>query len=156
MKSKGIEILRPGAITAAQIRKDFPGIEVVTSEVEDHIQAPGQLKSHYSPVKPLYLVDKAPDCLQEGSALMVFDPLTYKGVVTPMVHFLSANGDLIEAASNMFTVLHQLEADQNINRILAVKVREEGIGLAIMDRLKKAAFRFSAIENYTDVVSGCS
>jgi L-threonylcarbamoyladenylate synthase len=156
VKNNGIEILRPGAITAAQFRADFPGIEVVTSDAEDHIQAPGQLKSHYSPVKPLYLVDNAPDCMQEGSALMVFDPSTYSGVITPKVHLLSSTGDLLEAASNMFTVLHQLESDQSVDRILAIKVREEGIGLAIMDRLKKAAYRFSMIENYADVVSGCS
>src|SRR5690554_7509201 len=43
----------PGAITPDQIQSDFPENEVVSSSTEKHIQAPGQLKSHYSPRKPL-------------------------------------------------------------------------------------------------------
>lgn len=156
VKENSIEILRPGAITAAQIRKDFPGIEVFLSDTEEHIQAPGQLKSHYSPVKPLYLVEEEPAYLSNRSGLMVFEPSSFSGRMAPGVKVLSSTGDLLEAASNMFAALHEFESDENIDRIYALKVKEEGVGLAIMDRLKKAAFRYSEIENYADVNVGCS
>lgn len=151
-----IDILRPGAITATQISDDFPGIEVRISNTEEHIQAPGQLKSHYSPVKPLFLVDGVPECLPTRAGLMVFDPSSFNRELTQGIKILSKTGDLLEAASNMFTVLHELELDNNIEVIYAIKVIEEGIGLAIMDRLKKAAYRFSEIENYAVVDVGCS
>ncbi len=140
---KTIEILRPGAITANQIKIDFPGIEVRVSNTEDHIQAPGQLKSHYSPVKPLYLVDKEPDVLPDNAGLIVFEPESLTGNYNNRVAILSKKGDLIEGASKMFAALHDFEADINVKVIYAIKVREEGIGVAIMDRLKKGAFRFS-------------
>jgi L-threonylcarbamoyladenylate synthase len=149
-----IEILRPGAITAAQLKEDFPGVDVVLSNTEDHINAPGQLKSHYSPVKPLYLVDEAPGQLPENAGLIVFNPATYTQVLTPGVNLLSKTGDLLEAASNMFAALHDFELDNSIEVIYAIRVAEEGIGLAIMDRLKKAAYRYSEIENYSVVNLG--
>lgn len=149
-----IEILRPGAITGAQIKKDFPDLDVIVSNSQDHITAPGQLKSHYSPVKPLYLVDEAPILLPDNAGLMVFNPSTYTQVLTSGVKLLSKSGDLLEAASNMFAVLHDFEMDNNIEVIYAIRVPEEGIGLAIMDRLKKAAYRYSEIENYSVVNLG--
>jgi L-threonylcarbamoyladenylate synthase len=150
-----IEILRPGAITAAQLTNDFPGVAVKVSDVEDHIQAPGQMKSHYSPVKPLYLVDEAPECLPARAGLMVFNPATYHKSFTAGVKILSETGDLLEAASNMFAALHEFELEEDIEIVYAIKVREEGIGMAIMDRLKKAAFRFSGFDTKDGVNRGC-
>jgi len=141
--NKRIEILRPGAITSAQLKLDFPDIEVVASSTEKHIQAPGQLKSHYSPRKPFYLFDHLPDNLPDYAALLLFRPYDIPATAKSKVFLLSADGDLLEGASKVFSVLHDLEADDSVEQIYAVKVEEQGIGVAIMDRLRKAAYRFT-------------
>jgi len=48
------------------------------------------------------------------------------------------NGDLIEAAANLFSALHRLD-DSGVSVIYAQAVTETGLGLAIMDRLRKAS-----------------
>ncbi len=138
-----IEILRPGAITPDQIQIDFPEVEVVSSSTEKHIQAPGQLKSHYSPRKPFYLFDKIPDELPDYAALLLFGPLVLPKDSKSKVVLLSESGDLLEGASKMFSALHELEADDQVEQIYAVGVLKKGVGLAIMDRLQKAAYRFT-------------
>ena len=147
----GIEILRPGAITPDQIKTDFPDVEVLTSSTEKHIQAPGQLKSHYSPRKPFYLFDGLPENLPAYVGLILFEPHTLPADVQSKVILLSESGDLLEGASNMFAALHKFENDSSVEQIYAVKVKEEGIGLAIMDRLKKAAYRFTTITNGDEI-----
>jgi len=92
------------------------------------IEAPGQLASHYAPSKPLRL--NAAD----GSAdeyLVGFGELAGDSSLSP-------DGDLVEAASRLFELLHQ--ADQSPKpRIAVARVPEEGLGGAINDRLRRAA-----------------
>jgi len=49
---------------------------------------------------------------------------------------------LIEIAASLFTSLHQMEDDIAVNQIYIEKVKEKGIGISIMDRLKKACFQY--------------
>lgn len=149
--SNKIEVLRPGAITPQQIQADFPDVEVVASSTEKHIQAPGQLKSHYSPRKPFYLFNSIPDELPEYAALLLFEPLELPKDAQSKVVVLSQTGDLLEGASKMFSALHELEADNGVEQIFAVGVPEEGVGLAIMDRLQKAAYRFTGVVDETEI-----
>jgi L-threonylcarbamoyladenylate synthase len=147
----GVEMLRPGAITAEQIKNDFPSIDVKKSSTEKHIQAPGQLKSHYSPRKPFYLLDEIPDELPDYVGLMLFEPMQLPADSKSVVKILSQNGNLLEAASNMFAVMHEFEDEPSVEKIYALRVKEEGIGLAIMDRLNKAAYRFSTFTNDQEI-----
>ena len=92
------------------------------------VEAPGQLAAHYAPSKPLRLnaLNAEPDEWMVG-----FGPIA--GDAT-----LSANGDLIEAASRLFDLLHQ--ADQSVaTRIAVAPIPDTGIGVAINDRLCRAA-----------------
>jgi L-threonylcarbamoyladenylate synthase len=146
-----IEVLRPGAITADQIKIDFPEVKIVTSSTGTHIQAPGQLKSHYSPRKPLYLYDEMPENLPDYAGLILFEPLPVPQDAKSKVLLLSETGDLLEAASNMFKALHDFEADPTVEQIFAVRIKEEGVGIAIMDRLKKAAYRFTTITSDLEI-----
>lgn len=138
-----IEVLRPGAITADQLQADFPDCKVVASNTEDYIQAPGQLKSHYSPRTPLYLYDEVPEKLPDYAALLLLEPHEVPEHAQSKIVLLSPTGDLTEAAAGLFQALHDLENDPEVEQIYAVKVEEKGLGMAIMDRLKKAAYRFS-------------
>ena len=92
------------------------------------IEAPGQLSSHYAPAKPLRL-DATSAEAEEW--LIGFGPVA--GDAT-----LSASGDLVEAAANLFERLHEAEACA-APKIAVAPVPATGLGAAINDRLRRAA-----------------
>lgn len=92
------------------------------------IEAPGQLASHYAPSKPLRL---AASRAQSGEFLIGFGPIA--GNAT-----LSASGDLVEAASRLFDLLHDADGSR-FPRIAVAPIPEQGLGAAINDRLRRAA-----------------
>jgi len=57
-------------------------------------------------------------------------------------YYITEKGDLNEAAVNLFVALHRLE-ESDVSRIYAEAVSEIGIGIAIMDRLRKASYQYS-------------
>lgn len=121
-----IRLLRPGPISAAQL-SDATGLEVRTGG-GNTIEAPGQLASHYAPSKPLRL--DARD-RREGEWLIGFAEVQGDASLSP-------SGDLVEAASRLFDLLH--EADAGPARSIAVApIPETGLGHAINDRLRRAA-----------------
>jgi L-threonylcarbamoyladenylate synthase len=92
------------------------------------VEAPGQLTSHYAPSKPLRLDARQ---AEKGEWLIGFGPVDGDST-------LSAAGDLVEAAARLFDRLH--EADRQPRpRIAVAPVPDEGLGLAINDRLRRAA-----------------
>lgn len=99
--------------------------------------APGMLKSHYAPKKPLILGD-IPSLLEkhdgEKLAILAFQK-TYKDL--EHYHYLSQKGDLNEAARNLFGKLRILD-NLSVDRIIAELVPDVGLGKAINDRLKRA------------------
>lgn len=121
-----VRLLRPGPVTPDEIAA-AAGVEVDGSR-STAIEAPGQLASHYAPAHPLRL--NATD-RRDGEWLIGFGAV--EGDAT-----LSATGDLVEAAARLFAALH--EADVSGRRAIAVApVPERGLGLAINDRLRRAA-----------------
>jgi L-threonylcarbamoyladenylate synthase len=91
------------------------------------ITAPGQLTSHYAPNAQVRLNATG---AAEGEALLGFGPMACD------VN-LSATGDLTEAAARLFDCLHQLNAMARPIAVAPVPMR--GLGVAINDRLKRAA-----------------
>lgn len=119
-------ILRSGPITAEQLGLTPPG---ASRGVEARgVEAPGQLASHYRPDKPLTLnvVHADGDTWHIG-----FGPV--RGDAT-----LSATGDLREAAARLFACLHDADAGDR-PRIAVAPVPLVGLGVAIDDRLRRAA-----------------
>lgn len=92
------------------------------------IEAPGQLASHYAPAKPLRL---NATIAEPGEWLIGFGDV-------PGDDSLSVCGDLIEAAARMFDALHEADASER-PRIAIAPIPQAGLGLAINDRLKRAA-----------------
>lgn len=111
-------LLRPGPIVVSE----------ATTAAADKVEAPGMLASHYAPAKPLRLnVTEA----AAGEWLIGFGPVA--GDVS-----LSPSGDLAQAATRLFDLLH--DADASASAAIAVApVPDEGIGRAINDRLARAA-----------------
>ncbi len=122
----GRTILRPGPITADLLAQFIPGVRA--SHGDGAITAPGQLASHYAPAKPLRLdaIDARPDEWLIGFGAIGGDDT------------LSATGDPIEAAANLFAALHRADASPR-GSIAVAPIPDTGIGTAINDRLKRAA-----------------
>ncbi|UYV16259.1 L-threonylcarbamoyladenylate synthase [Porphyrobacter sp. ULC335] len=93
-----------------------------------HIEAPGQLASHYAPGKPVRLNAEAAEA---GEFLIGFGKIA--GDCT-----LSASGDVTEAAARLYACLHEA-ALASQPRIAVALVPEGGVGRAINDRLRRAA-----------------
>ncbi|HRE40008.1 MAG TPA: L-threonylcarbamoyladenylate synthase [Ignavibacteria bacterium] len=119
-----IILLRNGIITKEEIEKASRKKVYEKSEIKK-INSPGQMSSHYAPESPLYLMnDKEIDPLSFNSTVGYLDFSKYKNVK--------------EIAKNLFKDLQTLD-DKHVSYIIARKVKNEGIGLAINDRLERAA-----------------
>lgn len=131
------EILRPGVITSEEIETV---VSLRTINKKQKISAPGMMKSHYSPSKPTYILNesllKKMDLRNAGllSFTKKYDE-EFNKVIT-----LSEHMDLKEYAINLFNAMHEME-EADVDFIVAEPVPEKGIGIAIMDRLKKASYK---------------
>ena len=104
-------------------------IEIDAAEpTGDAIEAPGQLASHYAPIKPLRLDATEP---RDGEFLIGYGPVV--GDVS-----LSPTGDPVEAAASLFDLLHQADASDQ-PRIAIASIPGPALAAAIRDRLTKAA-----------------
>lgn len=120
------QLLRPGPVTLEEIARIIGPVSM--RDEADAISAPGQMASHYAPSKPLRL--NATDA-RAGEWLIGFGPVA--GAVS-----LSRTGDLVEAAAKLFDLLH--EADMQDRPAIAIApIPGDGLGLAINDRLRRAA-----------------
>lgn len=118
-------LLRAGGLAAGDIEA------VLGRPLRAHIggvTAPGQLTSHYAPEATIRL---NADTAEPGEALLGF------GAATGAALNLSPAGDVQEAAANLFAHLHELDA--KATRIAVSPIPETGLGLAINDRLRRAA-----------------
>lgn len=140
LDKEGFIILREGFITAADLLKVLPAS---LSKVAEHAPAsPGLLKSHYSPLKPIFIEGGSNNPSDTSKAgYLSFNGQFPEGF--KKVDFLSKNSDLKDAAVNLFGALHRMEDDHEIEFIVSQPVPETGIGKAIMDRLTKAAYQYS-------------
>jgi L-threonylcarbamoyladenylate synthase len=109
------------------------------------VEAPGQLASHYAPRTPLRLItpgthvsvyDQANKAPARIGSLAFCEPSKAADFVCEEI--LSPTGDLREAAATLFAKMRRLD-EAGLDMIFAEPVPEHGLGIAIMDRLRKAA-----------------
>ncbi|MCA1774676.1 MAG: threonylcarbamoyl-AMP synthase [Loktanella sp.] len=101
----------------------------LAQQIDAHIpSAPGQLQSHYAPSGSVRLNVERP---QADEVYLGFGPMQADLNLSP-------SGDLVEAAARLFACLHELDA-KGAERIAVAPVPMIGLGLAINDRLKRAA-----------------
>ena len=124
-------ILRPGGITAEQLGEALE-MTVEAGSESGPLHSPGQLESHYAPILPLRL---NADTVAAGEALLAFGA---RPPAAALSRNLSANGDLEEAAANLFAMLRELDRPDFIS-IAVMPIPETGLGVAINDRLRRAA-----------------
>lgn len=128
IRLENIEILRPGPVTAESLQT-FSKLQR-RKQTDEKIEAPGQLASHYAPTKAVRLNAQT---AQDGEWLVGFGAVAGHDNLSP-------TADLAQAAAHLFDALHR--ADASPYRSIAVaNIPDEGIGVAINDRLKRAATR---------------
>jgi L-threonylcarbamoyladenylate synthase len=127
-------LLRPGAIPREAIEAVLGAPIGSASSSGGRLSAPGQLDSHYAPLAELRLC--AVDVSADEAALDFAGALSLSAA--KMRLDLSPAGDLVDAASHLFSYLRVLDAS-GASRIAVAPIPRHGLGLAINDRLSRAA-----------------
>lgn len=127
-------VYRLGGLSLEQIKQVVGEVDLkINSSTNPTV--PGQLKSHYAPIKKIIIGDvEKLLCQFKNAAVLSFGSKTFN--VTTFN--LSAKGDITEAAANLFNGLRTLD-ESNAEVILCDYLPETGLGIAINDRLRRAA-----------------
>lgn len=131
--SKTPIILRQGGVTQSEIEKVIGKVDVFTG-YSSTPSAPGQLESHYAPNAKVRLNVINVDV---DEALLAFGPNMGLKSCTMSLN-LSERGDLHEAAANLFAMMRELDKP-DIKSIAVMPIPETGLGIAMNDRLRRAA-----------------
>ncbi|NVK17583.1 MAG: threonylcarbamoyl-AMP synthase [Methylocystaceae bacterium] len=123
-----VGFLRPGGISIEQL-ENVVGPLIFPDDAPDAPKSPGMLTSHYAPTLPMRL---NADQIEEGEILLGF------GKCEKASLNLSPKGNLEEAAANLFAMMRDLD-QVGYKRMAVSPIPKEGLGLAINDRLKRAA-----------------
>ena len=134
------QLLRPGGVARERIEQalghELAQTPAPVGSTDEAPLAPGMLSAHYAPRSRLRLGAKR---VRPDEALLAFGPALAEGAgAAAAVLNLSEEGDLIEAAANLFAYLRELDAC-GAHAIAVMPVPDEGLGAAINDRLRRAA-----------------
>jgi L-threonylcarbamoyladenylate synthase len=131
-----IAILRPGPVTEEALAEIAPVVEEFAA---DKITAPGQTPGHYAPNKPVRLLTPGLRVEDSESSGLLCWGKNQRSESFAAVRSLSEDGDLAEAAARLFSLLREFD-QLPLERIYVEPVPEIGVGKAIMNRLRRAAF----------------
>ncbi|MBQ7011625.1 MAG: threonylcarbamoyl-AMP synthase [Clostridia bacterium] len=153
----GATLLRPGGITLEMLKSVLGEVDVAPEVLAPPApgavpESPGMLLKHYSPNAPLYLVRsddhaRLTSFFHEASMQPDNAIICFNGDVNPKnnVYYLGDRDDEFEHARRLFDLLRVADKP-GIRRIYAPMPRREGIGLALQNRmLRAAAFRIKDI-----------
>ena len=125
------KVLRPGIISSSQIEKILK-LKVKKNNNNSRIKSPGMLKKHYSPGIPVLINQKKSD----KKSAFIYLGIKYKD--NKKFFSLSKNSNLKEAASNLYKIFRQIKKE-GFKKIQIGKIPLKGAGIAINDRIKRAA-----------------
>lgn len=150
-------LLRPGGLPAEEIEALIGPLARAPAKGERPVAAPGMLPRHYAPRTRLIVVRGTEGFAPDSGKRVGLLALKRVGGMGSFaaVEVLSEDGDLREAAGNLFGAMRRLDA-QGLDLIVAEPVPHIGLGVAINDRLGRAAGRRETeIDNATEqVVNG--
>lgn len=131
-------VLRPGGTPIEALQEHIPNLRVEPPQGPS--ASPGTLPRHYRPSTPLFLLEagrpSGGEPIDRSRCGFLAFQKDWEGFA--QVRVLSKNGDLVEAAANFFAFLRELDR-AGLSAIVAEPVPEKGLGLAIMDRLRRAS-----------------
>jgi L-threonylcarbamoyladenylate synthase len=131
IRNNALHILRSGPVTRQELEEFAP---IAESVAPLQPEAPGQLASHYAPRTRMCFTGDA-IAMPPGTGMLAWQNAP-RGEFAA-VEILSPHGDLREAAATLFAKMRRLDG-AGLDLILAEPVPETGLGVAIMDRLRKA------------------
>ena len=137
-------LLRPGGLPRERIEERLGEKLALRTEGGQAPEAPGQLASHYAPVRPLSLVDSVNEVdYSDGTPIGV---LTWRPLVADLpshveVRTLSIDGSTEAGARQLFAQLRALDRPPHARLYAERCPTDEGLGYAINDRLRRAAAR---------------
>lgn len=140
VKAEGLEILRPGPITKEQLA-EYGSVYLPQSIVN----TPGSLPGHYAPKKEMRILESplASSAPEAGAGLLAFQipspEIASRYAALEILSSLNPEGDLREAAANFYGALRRLD-ESVAEMIIAEPLPEIGIGVAIMDRMRRSAY----------------
>ncbi len=130
-------LLRPGGITIEELEGVIGPITVNAPKKELVFDSPGMFPSHYAPKTPMIMVDDPTIYAHETHiAVMLFQPseVDYAGEV----FLLSNDGDPSAAAARLYETMRRIDR-LNLRLIVAERLPETGMGVAVNDRMSRAA-----------------
>ncbi len=150
-------LLRPGGTPFEALRKALPELKLhpfVQAEAElplEKIRSPGMKHKHYAPKAEVILVEGDMQAVV-GKVKEIAESYRVKGVKVgvlatdetcvayraDVVESLGSRFNLATVAANLFRLLREVDA-QGVDVIIAESVPSEGLGLAVMNRLRKAS-----------------
>jgi len=151
------QILRPGGTTYEDLRKILPKVElnpVVTADKAlafEKARSPGVKHKHYAPDAEMVVVEgdaehvmsKMKELIElysgEGKKVGVLGTdETVRSLEADVIKSMGSRTDLARVARNLFKQLREFNVE-HVDVIVAESVLTEGLGLAVMNRLRKAA-----------------
>ena len=132
-------ILRPGGVTREELEAAL-GRSLEVAEATERPLSPGQFVRHYATRTPLQVQSHAGESPPPGAGrvgLLAFTAPSYASRYAAL-EVLAPDGRLATAAANLFAALRRLDA-LGLDLLLAEPFPEEGLGRAIMDRLRRCA-----------------
>ena len=134
-------IYRLGALPLEEIEAVVGKISIKNKK-EEKPDAPGMLARHYAPKTNTFLVDDVGAEIEKNTGkkigVLVFKTSLNNENITEII--LSKNGSLQEAASRLYSAMHDLDS-RNLDLIIAERFSEFGLGKSINDRLQRATFK---------------
>ena len=134
-------IYRLGALALEEIEAVVGKISIKNKK-EEKPDAPGMLARHYAPKTSTFLVDDVAAEIEKNKGkkmgVLVFKSSLNNENITEII--LSKNGSLQEAASRLYSAMHDLDS-KNLDLIIAERFSEFGLGKSINDRLQRATFK---------------
>ena len=134
-------IYRLGALALEEIEAVVGKISIKNKK-EEKPDAPGMLARHYAPKTSTFLVDDVAGEIEKNKGkkmgVLVFKSSLNNENITEII--LSKNGSLQEAASRLYSAMHDLDS-KNLDLIIAERFSEFGLGKSINDRLQRATFK---------------
>jgi L-threonylcarbamoyladenylate synthase len=132
------KLLRPGGLPLEEIEEMIGKVEIGRMD-EDRPLSPGMFPRHYAPRTRIVIgqdENASRICGSKRVGILAFRKRKTPGFGA--VEFLSRDGDLREAAANLFAAIRRLDA-LDLDVIVADPIPEVGLGRAIMDRLRRAS-----------------
>ena len=134
-------IYRLGALPLEEIEAVVGKISIKNKK-EEKPDAPGMLARHYAPKTSTFLVDDVAAEIEKNKGkkmgVLVFKSSLNNENITEII--LSKKGSLQEAASKLYSAMHDLDS-KNLDLIIAERFSEFGLGKSINDRLQRATFK---------------